>query len=407
MYKWGSRVLCILVFLMQCVTLDYYLVNYLTPVWAAWIIVDLICLAMFVCTLVIASDRAFKHRLLSKCRRSIIIGHGELPLAYIAWALYALQASIRTAILFRYVASQLEEKNVFGPNTMRTAMALTAVLFLQLVLAHHDSPRKKCIHDYINDVAGSTALDILDAVAILDVLYDPKSRDNLDPQMHTTIVTLSSINIMLPTIPLFVLSRGHFDEKRSNVAMYMSYRLLDILFGDFALLTMRMLLWHVKDEYVSVFVIKNIISIGMTLKQVYELFVPEKGTANNSEQGDDVSDGKGGESGDGVDKKRGMRDDTDEIDLGLSSGKYNGKASEEFIELTSGGGGEKTDVITVTETDDNIDDRVSTDGSIKSRGDSGKKVAKSSSGNYSNSNASQRRGSKFRLSTLGFDAVHA
>lgn len=267
-----------------------------------------------------------------------------------AWAVYSVQFAARTFVLFRYVASQLEEKDYFGPNTMRTAMALTAVLFLELVLAHQDAPRKKCIHDYVNDVASSTALDILDALAILDVLYDPKSRDNLDIRMHTAIVAISSINVFLPVIPMFVLSRGHFEEKRSNVAVYMSYRLLHALLGDVALLTMRMFLWHFKEEKISVFTIKNCISIGMTLKRVYEIFVPEEQRSDDGDgseikvakvkprKGPKVKNGTGAGSSGAEHENKAMRpDDPDGHDLGLDLERGEGGGGGD-IELTLWGG---------------------------------------------------------------------
>ena len=298
--------MCVLTFLIQAGVLDYYLIAFLHPMWSLWVIVDLICLALFIVSLVMSSNRFFKHRRAAKCEDAHVIGFGELPLGYIAWAIYSLQLSLRTVIIYKYIIYHLEEKYYFGPNTLRTAMALTAVIFLELVLSHQDAPRKRCIHDYINDVAGSTALDILDAVAILDALYDPNAQESQDPVMHSVIVTISSINFMLPTLPLFVLSRGHFDEKRSNVAVYMSYRLLHTICGDFALLIIRMILWHVKEEKISVFLIKNCINIGMTIKEVYELFVAGEDEDSDAESGRDDREEKKSMNGDDFDKPNGM-----------------------------------------------------------------------------------------------------
>ena len=332
--------------------------------WSFWIIVDLICLALFVMSLSMASHRFFSRRQRSKCKDAHVIGFGELPMGYIAWAIYSLQLSLRTVILFKYVVYHLEESNFFGPNTLRTAMALAAVLFLELVLSHHDAPRKRCIHDYINDVAGSTALDILDAVAILDVLYDSKSKNYMDPYMHTSLVTISSINFMLPTLTLFVLSRGHFEEKRSNVAVYMSYRLLHVVCGDLALLTMRMILWHVNEEKISVFIIKNFINIGMTVKQVYELFMPDEDEDDAKKLGDDAEEKKPmklKKNGDEFDKL----DDGNNLQLVVVDGKK--------------------------------------DVPDKGAGDTDEKDRR----RQSHTDTSDDGEAKYRVSTFGFDAVHA
>lgn len=66
MYKWGSRLLCVTVFLLQCVTLDYYLVTFLSPMWAAWVIADVICLGLFLMALFLASNRAHARRVAAK-----------------------------------------------------------------------------------------------------------------------------------------------------------------------------------------------------------------------------------------------------------------------------------------------------------------------------------------------------
>lgn len=373
-YKWGSRFLCLAIFLLQALTLDYYLVYYLAPMWGSWAIIDVLCLGMFVATLALSSHRAVTvDGPLRRFRQSHVIGLGELPLGYIAWALYAVQTSVRTAILFHYVAGQLEEKNFFGPNTMRTAMALTAVVFLELVLAHHDTPRKKCIHEYINDVAGSTALDILDAVAILDVLYDARARDSLDIHMRNTVVVVSSVNILLPTIPLFVLSRGHFEEQRTYVAVYMSYRLLHVLLGDVALLTMRMFLWHVKDERISVFVIKNCISIGMTLKQVYEMFVSED---EDDKNGQDQGQSRGADEG--------------------AKDKVDGDEEAGLGEATRLAGTDDVAVVVPGE-----------DAKDKGKEGAGSVLRDLLRKPLSNQNRRSGSSRKYRTSTMGFDAAHS
>ena len=272
LYKWGTRAACIVTTAVQMAILNSFLVSHLGSSWLLWVIVDVICLVLFGAAIALSSDYCHQrqqHGSAKKCG-SWLIGSGELRLAYIGWVLYALQFSARTIALFRHAPQLLEDGNWLRSNLLRMGLALSAVVFLTLIFCHHDEPRKRCNHRHMNELATNVAVDILDGVAILDVLFQTKSRENV-ASMFEAIVGIATVNLLLPAIPLFAMSRGFGDEQRSSNALTcITYRLLHALFGDIALLIIRLLLWQIHDEKISVFTIKNIINVGVTLKEFFE-----------------------------------------------------------------------------------------------------------------------------------------
>ena len=68
---------------------------------------------------------------------------GELPLAYIAWLVYSLGLSSKVCLIYGpwyEVVDMLSVRMWFGTNMLRSAVSLTAVVFLLLVSTHNDAP---------------------------------------------------------------------------------------------------------------------------------------------------------------------------------------------------------------------------------------------------------------------------
>ena len=187
-----------------------------------------------------------------------------------AWFLYSVFLSARVAIIFWNFAYMLEEENFFGPNMLRTDIALASIVFFLLVLTHADTAPNSPRDTYINLVIGRVTLDVLDTVTLLEVLFFIESRIVISFELHKTIIAIACINLILPTIPLLILSKTQFGKERVPKILDTLHITLYLIAVNLPSLVVRLVLWHVHEQNVSVFVIKNVLSIGMTVKKIHD-----------------------------------------------------------------------------------------------------------------------------------------
>ncbi|KAI0213663.1 hypothetical protein LSAT2_001280 [Lamellibrachia satsuma] len=259
MFRVIVAALCIVTLVIQYWFLNYYLITYNNNLWYLWLLPDVASIILYIVAFVMSF-------------RSKQEG-AELPLGYVTWGFYSVFVAAKVAIIFRTIAYKLNEEMVFGPNTLKAGVALSSVAFLLLVLTHQPTNVNSDHQVYINRLIGSVSIDILDITDFLEVIFIQESRIFLTYELHNTIIGVSCINLVLPTIPLLILSRTRYGRDEMPKVMHTLYTVLYMLAVNLPMLIIRLLLWNVHSQNVSVFLIKNIIHIGMIVKTVHENMV--------------------------------------------------------------------------------------------------------------------------------------
>lgn len=93
----------------------------------------------------------------------------------------------------RNAPTLLEDYNWLRSNTLRMGLALSAIIYFTFILCHRDPVSVRCPHRRINEMATVVAVDILDGIAILDVLFHSHSRDKVS--LFTTIIIITIISV--------------------------------------------------------------------------------------------------------------------------------------------------------------------------------------------------------------------
>lgn len=316
-YQIPARVICMCVLVVQMAILDYYLVaNFNNRIWWLWIIPDSIVLVIFVMAF-IASFKFLRSPL--RCQGKVPIG-GELPLGYIAWGTYSVFLATKVAIIFVHFAFELKENDFFGPNTLKINLALASVVFLLLVMSHHDAEEKSERHFYIDVMIGGVTMDVLDTVAFLEVLFIEESRVVLPFSIHYAIVAVAVLNLILPTIPLLILSRTQFGRGIMPRLLYTIHITVYMFVINVPLLVIRLLLWHVHSENISVFLMKNVLALGIAIKKIHAsaMKIPQ-----DSVDGTEARPGKEEERGLGERERK-----PEEIELEVKYGADNTPTTE-------------------------------------------------------------------------------
>lgn len=269
-----SRIFCIAVHFLQAAVLDYYLVTYKGRPWLACIAADLVVTWVFIACFVLS----FKH--LKKTRKNgtedgefEVASYSLVPLT---WFIYATLLAIKVGICFKDFAFLLDEDIFFGPNTLKTTIALGGVVFTLLLATNHDakpgSPRRK----YIEELSGTVIFDILDCVDSMEILFLKEERDTFPPGLEDTIIAIALINFVIPTIPLATLSKTKYGKAKLSHKLVIIHKVILAFCVNLPLLITRMILWHGLSRGISIFSLKNFIVIVIISFDLYETLEGEE-----------------------------------------------------------------------------------------------------------------------------------
>ncbi|KAK2165311.1 hypothetical protein LSH36_52g07083 [Paralvinella palmiformis] len=283
--------LCLLVYLFQMAMYDYYLIEYsflinaprigdvnMTDignvegfnVWYLMVIPDVFVLTLFITAFV----KCHRHFTTSSRNRSLTGNGGELPFGYIAWGGYSILNAIKVILIFRWIAPILQVDDTLGLNMIKTVVAVSSIVFITLVLNHHDAEPNSSRETLIRFLMNTVALDILDTVEMLQVLLYKESHIVLSFMLHKVVIGIASINLVLPTVLLVALSKSRFGQDEAwTKRLKAIHKIVEVIFINIPLLILRVILWHVHRQTVSVFLVKNCIALGWTLHTSYTLTV--------------------------------------------------------------------------------------------------------------------------------------
>ena len=271
-----SRITAIILAIFQGGIIDYYLVKYNSHSWYAWIAGDVaIVFSLFVTFFI--SYRELKmnlqrSRLPKEDQRDaqLAVDARGFPLIYFAWLVYSVILAVRLAIIYRNFAFKIESDVFFGSNMLQFTLAMSGVMFLLLVTAHHYAIPGTPARNHINLLTGMVPFDIIDCVDILSIFYSKESKEALEPLLEWSVILVACANFVLPIIPLMMLSHSHFGVHKVSPNMTYLQKLIQIFAVNSPLLTIRILLWHKQGENVSPLIVKNIVVIIVLAMDLYE-----------------------------------------------------------------------------------------------------------------------------------------
>ncbi|XP_046544522.1 transmembrane protein 121B-like [Haliotis rubra] len=258
-----ARILCILLLLAQGGILDYYLAKHQTQFSWAWLAFDLVNVGIFIASFIISRLRLSLQEAGNEQTKAVTIG-------WLAWLVYSVSLVARMAIAFNKFSLRLNEETFFGPNTLKTSLALASCVFIFLLMSHHDAPPASERRRYIEDLTGTVVFDVLDTVDVLEVMFDKTSRDMFLPGLQQTVLAVAGLNLIIPTVPLITLSLTNFGYKKMSKRLVALHKLLVVLVVNVPNLIVRLVLWHGFSVGISPFMLKNLILICIVMFEFYE-----------------------------------------------------------------------------------------------------------------------------------------
>ncbi|XP_060064306.1 uncharacterized protein LOC132544691 [Ylistrum balloti] len=269
-----TRLICVLILLLQAAGLDYYLVTYKNLSWAGWAAADIVVLILLIISFY------FGYRFHQRQKSSEEEDTEDLEIhtrvGVVTWFVYASVLCFKVAYAFKDFSHKLDENDFFGENTLKTTIALAGIVFLILLTTLHDAKPGSGRRKYIDELTGTVIFDILDCVDSMEILFDEEARANILPSLDDTIIGIACINFLLPTIPLITLAKTNFGHKKLSEKMVILHKVLLAFMVNLPLLITRMVVWHGMSHGISIFSLKNIIVIGMVSYDLYETHESEE-----------------------------------------------------------------------------------------------------------------------------------
>ncbi|KAK9496983.1 hypothetical protein O3M35_012783 [Rhynocoris fuscipes] len=202
---------------------------------------------------------------------------GVMPLSYASWLFYIIILVTKISVIFESgLIESLSAKDHFGPQLLKVTIAASSFVFLLLVEGLNWTKRGTPRYSYVTSVCGKTGIEIFDSVALLSILMEgPKG---LSESIKDVILILAAINFFLPTVKLYQLSFPDFSINRMSLPITIIYLFLHMACIDIPFLTIRLYLWLGYRENGSMFLMKNILSICLTIRCMYPELVEFKNT---------------------------------------------------------------------------------------------------------------------------------
>ncbi|CAG5117667.1 unnamed protein product [Candidula unifasciata] len=262
-----AAAMCVVVFLAQTAAMDYYLVLYLSYDHLYWVASDMLNLALLVSCIYQSYSGRSKKNANKKTAHSF---------AWLSWLVMNIVLSAKTIVVFLNVAHTLEEKHpsFFGPNTLKTTIALGSCVFLLLLTTQHDAPLGSERRQFINELTGTVVFDLLDTADILEILFEENETESFWTGLKEFILAVGVLNLVIPTVPLLTLSITNFGRDKLQRRLMYLHRMLVVLAVNVPNLLVRLNLWHGHSVAISPFTLKNIILICIT---VYEFYLHKRG----------------------------------------------------------------------------------------------------------------------------------
>ena len=273
LHHWPTRALCLFLVLLQAVSLNWYLIEHLGNNWAAIYAADVVVMAMFIVSFIMATHVMHSEK---KIENLTFSDSKHQPMTYVTWIVYAAVLNIKVGVIFTQFSTDLEEIYFFGPNTCKTTLALSGLIFTTFLNTQHsviNGTRKTMIVT----LTAMVMVDVLDGVDNLDPLFEKDVRDTFPPGLDDAMIVICCINFLLPTIPLLTLSLTRFGLHPLPLKLETLHKLALAYLVNLPIFTTRMFIWHGLSHGISIFALKNIIAMGIATFSVLEKwYVQEK-----------------------------------------------------------------------------------------------------------------------------------
>lgn len=191
----------------------------------------------------------------------------QLNWQWLVWLVYVLFLLIpMVCLLLRSeFTDKLDKDNFFGPNVLKITMCGGPAIALLLLTTAKDS---QCYEGSVAQLCGSIALDLFDELELLEMLLHSEEAFHLSPGIERSIIAFVCISFFLTALEMGENEFDSHEMKRPGNAFYVFRLSFQLLFVNFPLLLIRLIVWFKYKHDASIFTAKNAIIIVTSLMEI-------------------------------------------------------------------------------------------------------------------------------------------
>ena len=249
-FLWGGRVLFLALMVTQCLFLASYPAIYSSNLkWYLTILSYAPSVLMWLFLLLFKKAKLLKLRWL-----------------FVTWGLYVLGLVVSTAVVFAKVGDSLDKEKFLGPNVLKMVLCITPLLLLLLLNTAEDVKDHK---ELVPSLCFQMAVDLFDAVEIIDIILEEKERSYGIPKgFGIAMVVLACISFLLSPWQMAENDLGKGKLRRRTAKLRY---IVEIIVENLAFLVIRLVIVfkYKKDE--SIFIAKNGIAFVLGFMRIRDL----------------------------------------------------------------------------------------------------------------------------------------
>ena len=186
------------------------------------------------------------------------------------WILYMFCGLVpNIAIVLGFVGDSLDNNRFLGPITLKSALGLTPPILLLLVNTASDSNENR---ETVSKLSFRMTLNRFDSVDMIDIVLDEKEHGyGISKEFGKTIIVVACLSLLLSP---WQLAENNIERgRRRNLTAILS-NIFEIIEVNLAFLIIRLVIVFKYNKDESIFVAKNVITIILSVKEIFDLHRP-------------------------------------------------------------------------------------------------------------------------------------
>eukprot|EP00106_Octopus_bimaculoides_P017933 XP_014785375.1 PREDICTED: uncharacterized protein LOC106880078 isoform X1 [Octopus bimaculoides] len=279
-YHISTRVLCVLLIVAQTLYMDYLVVQYKeNNIWWCLLVPDLLAIFLFATYFI----RTYHYFIFTKEGRTKPMPGMKsnktklklFPWGPFAWFIYSSATALKIILIFTSVPqfkSKWQKNTLTSMSTSQAAVGFTSLIFFFMIMSNvHKSTNRK-MKNFIHEVGATVPIDLLDTMDLMELLYEEEKAKHLHVNIIRLVLGIVVINLTLPILPCVVIHRGRTHTSNMFRRLVFAQKVIQIVLINLLFISVRLVLWAMFNEKFSIFILKNVLMIGILLSDIFSVY---------------------------------------------------------------------------------------------------------------------------------------
>ena len=200
----------------------------------------------------------------------MLFNAAKLRRLFYIWGLYIVGLVFSIAVVFAAVGDSLDKERFLGPNVLKTTLCITPLLLLLLLNTASDT---KEYREVVSKLCLQMAVDLFDAVEMLDIVLDEKEHSyGIPKEFGEAMIVVACLSLVLSP---WQMAENNLKEGKRKRRTAILRNFVEMIVVNFAFLVIRLVIVFKYNKDESIFIAKNAIAIILSIIDIRYLRNPK------------------------------------------------------------------------------------------------------------------------------------